>query len=190
MLTTALRRLSIWPFREECSKRTAPATGWGSHPATALVLTLPDTFLYSRETAVRTQPYEGASEPPITTLKMKRYHDDAGPHSHHPESCHVTSFKPLHWYEHPLLPTTSVTIFSLQHMPKVFCTWLWDRKMSTIRNSLDFCPCNCDAPITVAARSKAWTVFARLSAGIVGSNFTQGMDVCVRLFCVCAVLCR
>jgi hypothetical protein len=25
--------------------------------------------------------------------------------------------------------------------------------------------------------------------GIVGSNPTQGMDVCMRLFCVCIVLC-
>jgi hypothetical protein len=38
--------------------------------------------------------------------------------------------------------------------------------------------------ITVAARSKAWTVFARSNIGIVGSDPTQGMDVCVRLFCV------
>jgi hypothetical protein len=44
-------------------------------------------------------------------------------------------------------------------------------------------------PITVAARSKAWTVFARSNTGIVGSNPTRGMDVCVRLFCVCVVLC-
>jgi hypothetical protein len=44
-------------------------------------------------------------------------------------------------------------------------------------------------PITVAARSEAWTVFVRSNAGIVGSNSVQGMDVCVRLFCVCAVLC-
>jgi hypothetical protein len=29
----------------------------------------------------------------------------------------------------------------------------------------------------------------RSKAGIVGSNPTQGMDVCVRLFCVCAVMC-
>jgi hypothetical protein len=36
----------------------------------------------------------------------------------------------------------------------------------------------------VGARSKA-----RSNAGIVGSNHTQGMDVCVRLFCVCVVLC-
>jgi hypothetical protein len=45
-------------------------------------------------------------------------------------------------------------------------------------------------PITVAARSEAWTVFTRSNAGIVGSNPTQRMDVCVRFFCVCVVLCR
>jgi hypothetical protein len=44
-------------------------------------------------------------------------------------------------------------------------------------------------PITVAARSKAWTVFARSNTGIVGSNPTQDMDVCgiysvFVLFCV------
>jgi hypothetical protein len=31
--------------------------------------------------------------------------------------------------------------------------------------------------VNVAAQSKAWTVFARSDAGIVGSNPTQGMDV-------------
>jgi hypothetical protein len=45
------------------------------------------------------------------------------------------------------------------------------------------------SPITVAAWSKAWTVFAGSNAGIVGSNPTQDMDVYVRLFCVCVVLC-
>jgi hypothetical protein len=38
--------------------------------------------------------------------------------------------------------------------------------------------------ITAAARPKAWTVFARSDAGIVGSNPTRAIDVCVRLFCV------
>jgi hypothetical protein len=42
-----------------------------------------------------------------------------------------------------------------------------------------------ELPLTVAARSKAWTVFVRSNAEIVGSNPTQGMDVCLRLFCVC-----
>jgi hypothetical protein len=45
------------------------------------------------------------------------------------------------------------------------------------------------APITVAMRHKALTVFARSNAGMVSSNPTQGMDVCVRLFCVFVVLC-
>jgi hypothetical protein len=44
-------------------------------------------------------------------------------------------------------------------------------------------------PTTVTARSQAWTVFARSNTGIMGSNPTQGMDVCLRLFCVCVVLC-
>jgi hypothetical protein len=41
-------------------------------------------------------------------------------------------------------------------------------------------------PITVAAQSKAWPVFARSNTGVAGSNPTGGMDVCLRLFCVCA----
>jgi hypothetical protein len=43
--------------------------------------------------------------------------------------------------------------------------------------------------IPVAARCKAWTVFARSNAGTVGSNSTWSMNGCVRLFCVCVVLC-
>jgi hypothetical protein len=39
--------------------------------------------------------------------------------------------------------------------------------------------------ITVAAQSKAWNVFARSNIGIVDWNPTQGMGVCLRLFCVC-----
>jgi hypothetical protein len=42
---------------------------------------------------------------------------------------------------------------------------------------------------TVAARCEVWNVFARSNNAIVGSNPTQGIDVCVRLFCVCVVLC-
>jgi hypothetical protein len=44
--------------------------------------------------------------------------------------------------------------------------------------------------ITVAARSTVWINFTRWNIGIVGLNPTQGMDVCVRLFCVCVVLCE
>jgi hypothetical protein len=57
-------------------------------------------------------------------------------------------------------------------------TWCWDPQL--LDNHL---------PIIVAALSKAWTVFARSNTGIVGSNPIRVMDVCVRLFCVCAVLC-
>jgi hypothetical protein len=42
--------------------------------------------------------------------------------------------------------------------------------------------------ITVAARSKAGTVFAPMNTEVVGSNPIQGMGVYVLLFCVC-VLC-
>jgi hypothetical protein len=33
------------------------------------------------------------------------------------------------------------------------------------------------------ALSEAWTLFARSNTGVVGSNSTRGIDVCVRLFC-------
>jgi hypothetical protein len=49
----------------------------------------------------------------------------------------------------------------------------------------------CSLRITVAARSKAWTVCARSNAGIVTSNPTQDMNICIVcvysvfvLFCV------
>jgi hypothetical protein len=45
-------------------------------------------------------------------------------------------------------------------------------------------------PITVAAWSKAWTVFARSNAGFMGSIPTQSIDVCVRLFSLCCSVCR
>jgi hypothetical protein len=37
--------------------------------------------------------------------------------------------------------------------------------------------------------AKAWTVFALSNSGIMGSNPTRGMDVCLSLFRVCVVLC-
>jgi hypothetical protein len=41
-------------------------------------------------------------------------------------------------------------------------------------------------PVTVAARSKTLTVFARSDAGIVVSDATEGMDVwCVYAFILC-----
>jgi hypothetical protein len=51
-------------------------------------------------------------------------------------------------------------------------------------------PCIVSAlPIPVAARSKTWTLLLRSNTGVVGSNPTRNMDVCLRLFCVCVVLC-
>jgi hypothetical protein len=45
---------------------------------------------------------------------------------------------------------------------------------------------NWTEPVTVTARSKAWTVFAFSDVGIVGSNPTQGVDVwCVYTFILC-----
>jgi hypothetical protein len=44
-------------------------------------------------------------------------------------------------------------------------------------------------PITVAARSEAWSVFANSNAGIVGSNPTQGMDVCPCVYSVFVLSC-
>jgi hypothetical protein len=42
-------------------------------------------------------------------------------------------------------------------------------------------------PITVAAMSNASNAFTRTNTSIVGSNPTQDMDVCLRLFRVCFV---
>jgi hypothetical protein len=44
-------------------------------------------------------------------------------------------------------------------------------------------------PITESARSKAWTFFAHSNAGIVGSNPTQDMDVCVCVYFVFVLSC-
>jgi hypothetical protein len=41
----------------------------------------------------------------------------------------------------------------------------------------------------VAARSRASNVFPRSNTGVLGSNPAQGMDVCLRSFCVCVALC-
>jgi hypothetical protein len=43
--------------------------------------------------------------------------------------------------------------------------------------------------VTVTARSRTWTLFDSSNTGILGSNPIQGLNICVRLFWVCAVLC-
>jgi hypothetical protein len=39
--------------------------------------------------------------------------------------------------------------------------------------------------ITEVTGPKAWTVFFHSTVGVVASNPTWGMDVCMRLFCLC-----
>jgi hypothetical protein len=63
------------------------------------------------------------------------------------------------------------------------------RYSAKLKNDLFFDVYRRCMPITVAARSKAWTVFARSNTGIVGTNPSPVMDVYVRLFCVCVLLC-
>jgi hypothetical protein len=43
-------------------------------------------------------------------------------------------------------------------------------------------------PISVAAPSEARSVFARLDAGVMDSNLSQSIDVCLRLLFLCVVL--
>jgi hypothetical protein len=47
----------------------------------------------------------------------------------------------------------------------------------------------CSRSQMAAQWSKAWRVFASSNTGIMGSNPTQGMNVCVRIFCVSFVMC-
>jgi hypothetical protein len=44
-------------------------------------------------------------------------------------------------------------------------------------------------PVTVAARSKAWTVIARKNVGIVGWNPTRDIDVFVCVYSVFVLSC-
>jgi hypothetical protein len=52
---------------------------------------------------------------------------------------------------------------------------------------------NVQMPVTVTKLSKTCTAFARSDAGIMGSNPTQGMDVCcvyVFILCLCCPVFR
>jgi hypothetical protein len=61
--------------------------------------------------------------------------------------------------------------------------------ISTFLFPFYICICNKLKLITVVARSREWFVFARSNTGIMGPNPIRGMDVCVRLFTLCVVLC-
>jgi hypothetical protein len=45
-------------------------------------------------------------------------------------------------------------------------------------------------PVSIAARSKASTVFGRSNIGIAGSNPARGMDVCLCFSVLCCPVCR
>jgi hypothetical protein len=74
---------------------------------------------------------------------------------------------------------------------KVVCKdILTSHRRTNTRNMLKIKCSNFLMPIPLATLSKAWIIFARSNAWIVGSNPTRGMDVCVRLFCVYAAALR
>jgi hypothetical protein len=65
------------------------------------------------------------------------------------------------------------------------------RRLNLANNLYIYCvnyTLNQNMPVTVAARSKAWNVFARSNTRTVGSNPTKGMNVSVRLLRVFTVL--
>jgi hypothetical protein len=67
---------------------------------------------------------------------------------------------------------------TLVHIYKT--AWRHTAEDNDVQISDIFVSYNQAEPITVAALSKARNVFARSNAGIVGSNPTRGMDVCLR----------
>jgi hypothetical protein len=76
------------------------------------------------------------------------------------------------WSCHPMLCTVTVVKWAINAYINHYHRSVWS--------------------ITVVARSKEWPSSPARTLGfwgIVGSNPTRGMDVCVRLFCVCVVLC-
>jgi hypothetical protein len=86
---------------------------------------------------------------------------------------------------------TKYTLFSLAQW-----TVFMIRQVCPLDNSICLCvtytglglrseAANLCLTVTAVARSKAWTVFGHPKARIVGLNPTQGMDICLRLFCVC-----
>jgi hypothetical protein len=97
----------------------------------------------------------------------------------------------------PLVKSGFCSLYALRvwrKQQKVTCYYKsWDKLYNIIHGQVrnfDYLCCSIRYwPITVTVRSKVRTVFACSNTGIVGSNPTNGMAVCVHLFCVCAVLC-
>jgi hypothetical protein len=94
----------------------------------------------------------------------------------------TTSFESRPWHRLSYLPW-GYSVSSDEH---------WDSSLPRQNDQffLKYLPLTIHSqPVTVAALSKAWHVFAQSNTGIVGSNPTQGMDVCVRLLCLCCSVC-
>jgi hypothetical protein len=90
------------------------------------------------------------------------------------DSCNTVSWA---WDTETLVWTLVFTLMYLQSLdtvcPDTVCL-VWKRPKHAL------------PPVTVAALSKTWTVFAHSDSGIVGSNSIQGMDVwCVYTFILC-----
>jgi hypothetical protein len=105
---------------------------------------------------------------------------------------------PGSWEVRNCLKSLSLTPLSTNFIVFSFCCGqyqLWIRLVvSTSRVTCNSCSgavrmYNCVCPVAGRCRSVCRIVFIRSNAGIVGSNPTQGMDVCVHLFCVRVVLC-
>jgi hypothetical protein len=56
--------------------------------------------------------------------------------------------------------------------------------------SIGKCPESISVDVDSFADQSGRAVFARSNTKIVISNLTRGLDVCMRSFCVCVVLCR
>jgi hypothetical protein len=86
-----------------------------------------------------------------------------------------------------MLNSSMFSIFMLSSNSQSLSLFLWGVRIKN--NYVLLLDKYWNIPITVTARSEAWTVFACSNTGVVGSIPTRGMDVGVRLFCVCVVLC-
>jgi hypothetical protein len=83
-------------------------------------------------------------------------------------------------YSRPLLAS-----LSLRYRPPNSWRELWNTLYVVTHVTYRNCTkLECFMPITVAARSNAWTVFAHLNARVMGSNPTRGIDVCVYVYSV------
>jgi hypothetical protein len=103
------------------------------------------------------------------------------------------SFRFINW--HDCLFQSILQIKFLVNLKTVYQLWYFSSVDSSPFSEYVICLFVVDIstaiPITVVARFKAWTVFSRSNAGIVGSNPTHGMDICIVciysvfvLFCV------